>query len=190
MFLYNWNSSSTLATFLATLIIAPIIAIFLSAFLGDTSLWPHLFSTVLPRYVYNTIVLMLGVGLLSLFFGISSAWVVTRYNFFGKKIFEWALLLPAAVPAYIIAYTYTDFLEYAGPVQGLLREIFNWNDSADYWFPEIRSMSGAIVVMSCVLYPYIYMMTRASFLTVPISFYQTSLIYGRNSFFFCCFAVS
>ena len=183
MFLYNWNSSSTLATFLAVLIIAPIIAIFFSAFLGDTTLWPHLFSTVLPRYIYNTLVLMLGVGVLSLFFGISSAWVITRYNFFGKSFFEWALLLPAAVPAYIIAYTYTDFLEYAGVVQKLLRETFEWKSSSDYWFPEIRSMGGAILVMSSVLYPYVYMMTRASFLTVPISFYQTSLIYGRNSFF-------
>mgnify|MGYP001330583943 CR=1 FL=1 len=183
MILYNWNSSSTLATVLALAIISPIIAVFFSAFLGDTTLWPHLFSTVLPRYVYNTLVLMLGVGILSSVFGISSAWVVTRYNFFGKKIFEWALLLPAAVPAYIIAYTYTDFLEYAGSFQKTLREIFNWDSSSDYWFPEIRSMSGAILVMSCVLYPYVYMMTRASFLTVPISFYQTSLIYGRNSFF-------
>ena len=115
--LYNWNSSSTLATLLALFIISPIVAIFYSAFLGDTSLWPHLFSTVLPRYVYNTIVLMIGVGMLSIIFGVSSAWVVTRYNFLGKKFFEWALLLPAAVPAYIIAYTYTDFLEYAGPLQ-------------------------------------------------------------------------
>jgi len=181
--LNNFNSSSSFVTFIALVIIAPIIAIFYSAFLGDTSLWPHLFSTVLPRYIYNTIILMIGVGLLSLTFGISTAWVITRYNFFGKNFFEWALLLPAAVPAYIIAYTYTDFLEYAGPLQKLLREIFGWNSSNDYWFPEIRSMGGAILVMSCVLYPYIYMMTRASFLTVPISFYQTSLVYGRNTFY-------
>ena len=126
---------------------------------------------------------MVGVGILSTIFGVSSAWVVTRYNFLGKKFFEWALLLPAAVPAYIIAYTYTDFLEYAGPLQKFLREIFNWSSPNDYWFPEIRSMGGAILVMSYVLYPYIYIMTRASFLTVPLSFYQTSLIYGRNSFF-------
>ena len=126
---------------------------------------------------------MIGVGTLSIIFGVSSAWVVTRYNFFGKRFFEWALLLPAAVPAYIIAYTYTDFLEYAGPFQKLLREIFSWESNSDYWFPEIRSMGGAILVMSCVLYPYIYMMTRASFITVPLSFYQTSLIYGRSSFF-------
>ena len=178
----SWNIWSVSVLVIALFIIAPVFAIFYSAFLGDTSLWPHLFSTVLPRYTYNTLVLMLGVGLLSLFFGVSSAWVVTRYNFPFKFIFEWALLLPAAVPAYIIAYTYTDIFEYAGPVQGLLRELFGWNNAKDYWFPEIRSMGGAILVMSSVLYPYIYLMTRASFLTVPISFYQTSQLHGRNTF--------
>jgi len=118
--LLNWNNSSIFASLIALLIIAPVFAVFYSAFLGDTSLWPHLFSTVLPRYISNTIILMLGVGLLSTLLGVSTAWVVTRYDFF----FQWALLLPAAVPAYIIAYTYTDFLEYAGPVQKILREFF------------------------------------------------------------------
>ena len=179
----SWNIWSIPIVIIALLIIAPLLAIFYSAFLGDTSLWPHLFSTVLPRYTYNTLVLMLGVGSLSLIFGVSSAWVVTRYNFPFKFIFEWALLLPAAVPAYIIAYTYTDILEYAGPVQGILRDTFGWNSAKDYWFPEIRSMGGAILVMASVLYPYIYLMTRASFLTVPVSFYQTSQLHGRNTFF-------
>ena len=180
--LSTWNIWSVTVTVIALIIIAPVIAIFYSAFLGDTSLWPHLFSTVLPRYTYNTLVLMLGVGSLSLIFGVSSAWVVTRYNFPFKFIFEWALLLPAAVPAYIIAYTYTDIFEYAGPVQGSLRDFFGWTSAKEYWFPEIRSMKGAILVMSSVLYPYIYLMTRASFLTVPISFYQTSQIHARNTF--------
>ena len=174
----NWNNSSIFATLVALIIIAPVFAIFYSAFLGDTSLWPHLFSTVLPRYISNTIILMVGVGILSSILGVSTAWAVTRYDFFGKNFFEWALLLPAAVPAYIIAYTYTDFLEYAGPVQKIIREFFNFQNADQYWFPEIRSMEGAIFVMSFVLYPYIYMTTRASFLTVPISFFQTSLIYG------------
>ncbi len=168
---------------IALVIIAPVISIFYSAFLGDTALWPHLFSTVLPRYLINTLILMFGVGILSLLFGVTTAWVVTRYNFFGKKFFEWMLLLPAAVPAYIIAYTYTDFFEYAGPLQGLLRDLFGWTTSRDYWFPNIRSMGGAILVMSSVLYPYVYLMTRASFITTPVSFFQTSSIYGRNSFF-------
>ena len=179
----NWNNSSIFASLIALLIIAPVFAVFYSAFLGDTSLWPHLFSTVLPRYISNTIILMLGVGLLSTLLGVSTAWVVTRYDFFGKNFFQWALLLPAAVPAYIIAYTYTDFLEYAGPIQKILREFFEFQNSNEYWFPEIRSMEGAIFVMSFVLYPYVYMTTRASFLTVPVSFFQTSLIYGRSSFF-------
>ena len=168
---------------IALVIIAPILSIFYYAILGDTSLWPHLFSTVLPRYLTNTIILMVGVGGLSLVFGLTTAWIVTRYNFFGKKFFEWMLLLPAAVPAYIIAYTYTDFFEYAGPLQSLLRDIFGWTSSKDYWFPNVRSMGGAILVMSSVLYPYVYLMTRASFITTPVSFFQTSSIYGRNSFF-------
>ena len=180
----NWNIWSVPIVIIALIIIAPVLAIFYSAFLGDTSLWPHLFSTVLPRYISNTLVLMVGVGSLSLIFGVSTAWVVTRYDFPGKFILEWALLLPAAVPAYIIAYVYTDIFEYAGPVQGLLREFFGWNSAQDYWFPNIRSMGGAILVMSSVLYPYIYLMTRASFLTTPISFFQTSSIYGRNTFLY------
>jgi len=178
--LSNWNIWSVSVIIISLLIIAPVLAIFYSAFAGDTSLWPHLFSTVLPRYIINTLVLMFGVGSLSLIFGVSSAWVITRYNFPGKNILEWSLLLPAAVPAYIIAYAYTDIFEYAGPVQGILRNFFGWENAQDYWFPNIRSMGGAILVMSSVLYPYIYLMTRASFLTTPISFFQTSAIYGRN----------
>ena len=179
----TWNVWSVSVVIIALAIISPVLAIFHSAFLGDTSLWSHLFSTVLPRYIINTLVLMLGVGFLSLIFGITTAWVVTKYNFPGKNIFEWALLLPAAIPAYIIAYTYTDFFEYAGPFQEILRNFFGWKTAADYWFPNIRSMEGAILVMSAVLYPYVYLMTRASFLTLPISFFQTSAIYGRNPFF-------
>jgi len=179
----SWNIWSVPVGIISLIIISPVLAIFYSALLGDTTLWPHLFSTVLPRYLLNTLLLMLGVGSLSLVFGISTAWLVTRYEFPGRSIFEWALLLPAAVPAYIIAYTYTDLLEYAGPVQGYLREIFNWQNSQDYWFPNIRSLEGAVLVMSSVLYPYVYLLTRASFITLPISYFQTSAIYGRKPFF-------
>ena len=179
----NWNIWSVSVAFISCLIIAPILAIFYSAFGGDTSLWPHLFSTVLPRYISNTLALMLGVGCLSLVFGISTAWVVTRFNFPLKFFFEWALLLPAAVPAYIIAYTYTDFFEYAGRVQGMLRDFFGWENAQDYWFPNIRSMGGAIFVMSSVLYPYIYLMTRSSFISTPVSFYHASSNHGKNVFF-------
>ncbi|HJO14271.1 MAG: iron ABC transporter permease [Pelagibacteraceae bacterium] len=178
----NWNVWSVTVSIIALTIILPVLAIFYSALLGDTSLWPHLFSTVLPRYINNTLALMLGVGTLSLIFGISTAWTVTRYDFPLKSIFEWALLLPAAVPAYIIAYTYTDFFEYAGPVQGVLRDLFGWENSKDYWFPNIRSMGGAVFVMASVLYPYIFLMARASFIATPLSYYQAGSVHGKNVF--------
>ena len=117
-----------------------------------------------------------------LIFGISTARTVTRYDFPLKSIFEWALLLPAAVPAYIIAYTYTDFFEYAGPVQGVLRDLFGWENSKDYWFPNIRSMGGAVFVMASVLYPYIFLMARASFIATPLSYYQAGSVHGKNVF--------
>ena len=135
--------------------------------------------------IISFFIIILNFSILNIFY------IFNKYkNFFGKKFFQWALLLPAAVPAYIIAYTYTDFLEYAGPVQKILRGFFNYQNSSEYWFPEIRSMEGAIFVMSFVLYPYVYMTTRASFLTVPVSFFQTSLIYGRSSFSNASFLVS
>ncbi len=92
------------------------------------------------------------------------------------------LLLPAAVPAYIVAYTYTDFLEYAGPVQGALRALFGWQSARDYWFPEIRSMGGAILVMGSVLYPYVYMMARTAFKLTPHSLFEIARIHDRNLF--------
>ena len=180
--MYNWNVWSISVAIIACVIIAPILAIFYSAFAGDTSLWSHLFSTVLPRYIYNTLILLLGVGCLSLVFGISTAWMVTRYNFAFKSFFEWALLLPAAVPAYIIAYTYTDIFEYAGPVQGMLRDSFGWENAQDYWFPEIRSMPGAIMVMGSVLYPYVYVMARIAFVLTPASLYEVGIMSHQNLF--------
>lgn len=170
------------AAFLACALVLPILAVFVAA-TGDTEgLWRHLFGTVLPRYIGNTLVLMAGVAAVSLYFGVSSAWVVTRYRFPGKKLFEWMLLLPAAVPGYLIAYTYTDFLEYAGPVQGALRDLFGWQSARDYWFPEIRSMGGAVLVIGAVLYPYVYLMSRVAFLSTPASLYEVGRLAKRNLF--------
>jgi len=115
-------------------------------------------------------------------FGVSTAWVVTAYDFRGRRYVEWMLLLPAAVPAYLVAYTYTDFLEYAGPVQGALRDLFGWQSARDYWFPEIRSIGGAMLVIGSVLYPYVYMMARTAFLLTPGSLYETAKVAGRETF--------
>lgn len=167
---------------LCALCLTPILAVFVAAS-GDTGgLWAHLAETVLPRYVENTALLMIGVTIVSLAMGVPSAWAVTRYDFPGRGAFEWMLLLPAAVPAYLIAYTYTDFLEYAGPVQSFLRDTFGWKNARAYWFPEIRSLEGAALVMGAVLYPYVYMMTRTAFLLTPSSLFEAGMMARRNLF--------
>ena len=175
----GWSASAVLV---CCLILGPIVALVMTAFGDSGGLWSHLVSTVLPRYVSNTLLLMVGVGLLAICFGVSTAWVVTRYEFPGRRLFEWMLLLPAAIPAYIIAYTYTDFLEYAGPVQSMLRDMFGWRRPADYWFPEIRSLGGAILVMASVLYPYIYMVTRIAFRLTPASLFEIAIVHHKSQF--------
>ena len=162
------------------ILIGPFVAL-VYAMTGDSGgLWGHLMETVFPRYVANTVALMAGVGLLSLAFGLTAAWLVTRYEFFGSRLLDWTLLLPATVPAYIIAYTYTDLLEYAGPVQVFLRDLFGWRSAKDYWFPEIRSLGGAVLVMGSVLYPYVYLMARTAFRLTPASYYEVALLHDRN----------
>ena len=181
--LRSWLNPWKLATiFLVFVFLSPIAAIVVAASGDSGGLWVHLSQTVLPRYVANTLGLMLGVGSLSLLFGISTAWMVVRYDFPGRRVLQWILLLPAAMPGYLIAYTYTDFLEYAGPVQALLRDIFGWQSSRDYWFPEIRSMGGAIFVLGAVLYPYVYIMARTAYLVTPVSLFEVGRIAGRSLF--------
>jgi iron(III) transport system permease protein len=170
------------AVVIAAILLGPILAVFGAAAGDSGGLWRHLFETVLPRYVANTLILMVGVGAVCLVFGVSAAWTVVRYDFVGRQWFQWMLLLPAAVPAYLIAYTYTDFLEYAGPVQKMLREQFGWQSARDYWFPEIRSMGGAMLVMGAVLYPYVYVMARTAFLLTPASLYEVGMLANRSLF--------
>ena len=173
----------TVATLvLACIFLVPVLFVFITAIGDSGGLWAHLFSTVVPRYVTNTLVLMFGVALVTLAFGLSSAWAVVRYEFPGRRIFEWMLLLPAAVPAYLIAYVYTDFLEFAGPVQKSLRNFFGWQNINDYWFPEIRSMEGAMLVMGAVLYPYVYVMARTAFLLTPATLFEVGILARRNLF--------
>ena len=170
------------AILLCLVCITPILFVFVAATGDAEGLWGHLFETVLPRYVANTLGLMVGVALVALGFGIPGAWAVSRYRFPGRRLFEWMLLLPAAVPAYLIAYTYTDFLEYAGPVQGGLRDLFGWSSARDYWFPEIRSLEGASLVMGAVLYPYVYLMARTAFTLTPASLFEAGRLANRNLF--------
>lgn len=163
---------------IALLIGLPILSVVYLALFPDENAWTHLADTVLPHYLKSTFVLMVGVVSLTFLVGTGSAWLIAMYEFPGKRWLSWALLLPFAVPAYVVAYVYTDLLEYAGPVQASLRELFGWQSSQDYWFPEIRSMGGAITMMSLALYPYVYMLARSSFMEQSLTLYRVSRSLG------------
>ncbi len=142
---------------------APLVLVAASVGRDSGGLWSHLVSTVLGGYVRNTLLLAVGVATLTLLLGISTAWAVTMCRFPGRGVLRWALLLPLAIPAYLGAYAYTDLLQYAGPVQDWLRATFDLS-AGEYWFPEIRSLPGAIFLLSIALYPYVYMAARAAFM--------------------------
>ena len=147
----------------ALLVLAPIVAVVINVFLPSQDTWAHLASTVLPDYIWNTLRLISLVALGVILLGVISAWLVTAYRFPGQRVLEWALVLPLAMPAYVMAYAYTDWLQAAGPVQTLLRDITGWK-VRDYWFPEIRSLPGAATMLSFALYPYVYLLARTAFL--------------------------
>ena len=142
----------------------PVASVGLNLFAGGTSeTWGHLSSTVLPEYIANSLWLCLGVGLGVGVVGVTTAWLTAMHDFPGRRFFEWALVLPLAVPAYVMAYVYTDFLQFVGPVQTFLRDTFGW-EHGDYWFPDIRTLPGAMLMFVCVLYPYVYLLARTAFL--------------------------
>ena len=159
---------------------APIIALVIIAFGDAGDVWPHLLSTVLPRSALATFWLMLGVGSFTILFGVSTAWLVTMCRFPGRAVFQWALLIPLAIPTYIVAYASVELMDYSGPVQSILRWLFGFANARDYWFPEIRSLPGAIIVMSLVLYPYVYLTSRATFLMQSASALDVSRTLGAG----------
>lgn len=163
----------------------PIVVIVGSVFTIDSTIWSHLLQTVLPDYVSNSLVLLLGVACGVLLLGVPTAWLTSVCDFPGRRWLTWALLLPLAVPAYIIAYTYTGLLDFAGPVQTLLRNMTGLG-YGEYWFFEVRSRLGAIVMLSLVLYPYVYLMSRAAFLEQSANTLEVSrsLGYGHFGSFF------
>ena len=151
------------ALLIAAVVVLPILSVVWIALTPGENIWPHLISTTLPRYMRNTLILMLSVGLLSGMIGTGAAWLITRYRFPLSRWLEWLLLLPLAIPAYVGAYALVDLFEYAGPVQTWLRGTMGWTSSRDYWFPQIRSIGSATVVLTAALYPYVYLLARAAF---------------------------
>lgn len=157
----------------------PVLVVLGFVFVPAGEVWQHLAATVLTDYVKNSLLLMLGVAIGTLTIGVTTAWLTSMCQFPGRGIFEWALLLPLAIPAYIIAYTYTGMLDFSGPVQSALREWFGWG-YGDYWFPEIRTLEGAAIMLTLVLYPYVYLLTRAAFLSQSICVLDVSRTLGNG----------
>ena len=163
----------------AALLSLPVLIIIGSLALPFSETWGHLTRTVLWDYMFNSLQLVLGVFAGTFVLGVSAAWLTAMCEFPGRRFFSWALLLPMAMPAYIIAYTYTGLLDFAGPVQSGLRTLFDWH-YGDYYFPEIRSLGGAVCMLSLVLYPYVYLLTRVAFEEQSTALLEASRNLGRG----------
>ena len=168
-----------LAWTVAFLCVAPILAAALSAFGGSWETWRGLVATVLPGYAANTLLLVLLVGLGTAAVGTGTAWLVTMFRFPGSALLEVLLVLPLAFPAYVLAYAYTDLLSHAGPVQSGLRAVFGWGPR-DYWFPNVRSLPGAAFMLTCVLYPYVYLLARTAFGQQSVTAYLAARTLGQG----------
>nr|WP_236645316.1 iron ABC transporter permease [Aidingimonas lacisalsi] len=170
---------TALTLVIAAIVALPILIILAHIVVPSGDIWHHLATTVLGRYITNTLFLVVTVGVGTFVIGTGTAWLVVMCRFPGRRLFEWALLLPLAVPTYVIAYAYTDFLQYAGPLQTWLREAFGWSQ-ADYYFPSIRSLGGAATLITLVLYPYVYMLARAAFLEQSVCVLDVGRTLGRG----------
>lgn len=179
------DALTVMTTLIAALLAVPVLVVLANVFLPGQGTWSHLAATVLPEYVANTLWLLAGVSVMVVFGGVSTAWLVTTCRFPGQRMFEWTLILPLAMPAYIMAYAYTDLLQFTGPVQSWLRELTGWQ-AREYWFPEIRSIGGAITMLGLVLYPYVYLVVRAAFLDQSVGIIEVgrTLGYGAWGSFF------
>ena len=164
---------------LCLLLCVPVLTILASVTSSSDGAWQHLYDTVLGDYVTHSLTLLAGVGVSVLVLGIGPAWLVTMTRFPGSRILEWALVLPLAMPAYIIAYTYTGMLDVGGPLQGWIRESFDLR-FGDYWFPNVRSLGGAVAMLALVLYPYVYLLSRTAFLEQSVCVLEVSLTLGAS----------
>ena len=173
----SWTVSSLLITFV---VLAPVIVLGWHSLQGATDHWQHLLQHVLPTAFSNTLMLLIGVGILVSALGVGSAWLITAYQFPTRGILSWALLLPLAVPTYIVAFAYLDILHPLGPVQGVVRELLGYSSPRQFRLPDIRSLFGAIVLLGFVLYPYVYLSTRAMFATQAASLLEAARILGEN----------
>lgn len=165
---------------IAAAVLSPVAGLIWFAAKGSGDLWPHLLENVLPAATRTTLVLLLGVGIVVSVIGVGTAWLISVYRFPGRRILEWALLLPLAVPTYVIAYAYLDVMHPVGPVQSFIRDVFGIANPGDLWFPDIRSMGGAIFLLGMVLFPYVYLPVRALFVMQSATTLEASRTLGAG----------
>ncbi|MGC7590929.1 ABC transporter permease [Bisgaard Taxon 46] len=175
-----WNVT---ALFIVLYFLLPLLSIFYQSWQADWDNIQHLWKTVLTDYSLNSLLLVLGTVFLSLVFAIPAAWIISTYQFKGQKTLQWVLCLPLAMPAYLVGYLYTDLLDYAGPLQSVLRQLFGWTTPQDYWFPTIRSLGGACFVLALVLYPYIFLLVRVALLEQSENLIHSAKTLGANAFY-------
>ena len=173
------NSLKILPIFLFLLFVAPVILVLSSLFYGYSENWFHLYNYVLSEYIINSIFLIIGVSFFVVLIGVLSSWLVTYYDFTGKSFFEWALILPLAVPPYILAYTFTEIFDTYGSANILLNNIFLLEDKKVF-FPNVRNIYGAITVFSFTLYPYVYLVSRMAFINQSISIIEAGRVLGLS----------
>lgn len=177
---FRYLGWKTLSLLITLIILLPLFAIGYHAFDGQWHNLSHLWQTMLGTYVKNSSLLVLGTVLLALFFALPTAWLVANYRFFGSKSLQWLLCLPLAMPAYLVAYLYTDLLDYSGNFQIFLRNLFGWQSPQDYWFPQIRTLYGACFVLALVLYPYIFLLVRVALLEQSENLVQSAKMLGSK----------
>ena len=168
------------AIIIAALVVLPVAVLAAHAWMADVGHWAHLAQFVLPQALRNTVLLLLGVGLVCAVLGTGSAWLVSAYDFPGRGVLAWALLLPLAVPTYIVAFAYLDLLHPIGPIQTALRTLLGYDSPRQFRLPDLRSLQGAIFVLGFVLYPYVYLTTRAMFLTQSASLLEAARTLGAS----------
>ncbi|HEY7886588.1 MAG TPA: iron ABC transporter permease, partial [Cellvibrionaceae bacterium] len=174
----GWLAISAL---IAILVLLPVLSLVSYALQGSGDLWPHLSAYVLPQALSNTLLLLVGVGAIVVTLGTGSAWLVTAYDFPGRGLLAWALLLPLAVPTYIVAFVYVDMLHPVGPVQSFIRDLFGVASPRDLRLADIRSMGGCILLLGLVLYPYVYLPVRAMFAMQAAGALEASRMLGASA---------
>jgi iron(III) transport system permease protein len=166
----------------ALLAIAPVVTLVITAVGPTDELWLHLIRYVVPPALVQTSLLLAGVAAVTIVVGVGTAWLVTTFQFPGRDTLSWLLVLPLAIPTYIVAYVYVDLLDAWGPVQSALRAVLGYRSAADYWFPSVRSLGGAILLMGFVLYPYVYLAARAMFQTQAAQLAEAARVLGARPF--------